>query len=520
MRAIFDNAGFVIPGEDVKIAGVKVGKIDSLDVTDGLQGRGRARASPSPATRTSGSDATCIVRPQNADRRALRGVQADAGARGRRRAAARRWSRSTDGAGQGPVPAAGRATPCQTVDIDLIGNIMREPERERLSLILNELGTGVAGRGEDLNEVIRRANPALQETDKVLEILAPPEHARSSSWRSTRTRSWRRWRASARTWRARSATPARSPRRRPSGAARSRHDIQTLPRVPRRARADDGARSARWRTRSTPVLTDLGAQAPRHQPLIVRGSGPFSQAAIPAVDSLGEAAKTGIAGGHRRAPGDRRPARAGQGRAAGRQDRCASVLESFQRHRRHRAPDGLHLLPGGRDQRLRRGRPLPARRADRQPVRDLRDRRRSRAARRTSRRRAASASTARPPARSTPSATTRCCSATAIALARALGQEVEKAKQQTRPSAEGRQGKRPSAARPSARRRRGRADGAPARRRPLRRAAAPAPTAAPAPPAAPRRRRPPPRRPTRRRRRRRADPADALLDYLFGKDGG
>ena len=34
MRAIFDNAGFAIPGEDVKVAGVKVGKIDSLDVTD------------------------------------------------------------------------------------------------------------------------------------------------------------------------------------------------------------------------------------------------------------------------------------------------------------------------------------------------------------------------------------------------------------------------------------------------------------------------------------------------------
>ena len=33
VRAIFDNAGFVIPGEDVKVAGVKVGTIDSLDVT-------------------------------------------------------------------------------------------------------------------------------------------------------------------------------------------------------------------------------------------------------------------------------------------------------------------------------------------------------------------------------------------------------------------------------------------------------------------------------------------------------
>ena len=31
VRAIFDNAGFIIPGEDVKIAGVKVGKVTSLE---------------------------------------------------------------------------------------------------------------------------------------------------------------------------------------------------------------------------------------------------------------------------------------------------------------------------------------------------------------------------------------------------------------------------------------------------------------------------------------------------------
>src|SRR3954453_17503173 len=34
VRAIFENAFSLMPGEDVKIAGVKVGKIQSLDVTD------------------------------------------------------------------------------------------------------------------------------------------------------------------------------------------------------------------------------------------------------------------------------------------------------------------------------------------------------------------------------------------------------------------------------------------------------------------------------------------------------
>jgi ABC-type transporter Mla subunit MlaD len=33
VRAIFDDANYIISGEDVKIAGVKVGSVDSLEVT-------------------------------------------------------------------------------------------------------------------------------------------------------------------------------------------------------------------------------------------------------------------------------------------------------------------------------------------------------------------------------------------------------------------------------------------------------------------------------------------------------
>ena len=64
MRAIFDNAGFVIPGEDVKVAGVKVGKIDSMDITRDfkavvvldIQDRGYQDFR---------TDARCQVRPQS-----------------------------------------------------------------------------------------------------------------------------------------------------------------------------------------------------------------------------------------------------------------------------------------------------------------------------------------------------------------------------------------------------------------------------------------------------------------------
>ena len=48
---------------------------------------------------------------------------------------------------------------------------MRRPYRERFRLILSELGTGLAGRPEDLNEVIRRAHPALRETSETIAIL-------------------------------------------------------------------------------------------------------------------------------------------------------------------------------------------------------------------------------------------------------------------------------------------------------------------------------------------------------------
>jgi len=49
---------------------------------------------------------------------------------------------------------------------------MRRPYRERFTILLNELGTGLAGRGGDLRAVIRRANPALKEIDAVLAVLA------------------------------------------------------------------------------------------------------------------------------------------------------------------------------------------------------------------------------------------------------------------------------------------------------------------------------------------------------------
>src|SRR6185436_948388 len=60
----------------------------------------------------------------------------------------------------------------RTVDLDLINNIMRLPFRERFSILLSEFGAGLAGNGQALNSAIRRADPALKETDRVLNLLA------------------------------------------------------------------------------------------------------------------------------------------------------------------------------------------------------------------------------------------------------------------------------------------------------------------------------------------------------------
>src|SRR3954447_4330124 len=64
VRAIFDNAGFVIPGEDVKVAGVKVGKIDSLDVTPDFKAV-VVLDIQDPAYQDFRRDASCQVRPQS-----------------------------------------------------------------------------------------------------------------------------------------------------------------------------------------------------------------------------------------------------------------------------------------------------------------------------------------------------------------------------------------------------------------------------------------------------------------------
>jgi ABC-type transporter Mla subunit MlaD len=121
----------------------------------------------------------------------------------------------------------------------------------------------------------------------------------------------------------------------------------------------------------TPVLSDLDAVAPDINRL-VQELGPFSTAAIPAVESLGEMTKTGTPAVKAALPVTRDlRSLAAQLKPVGLTAR--QLLESFQRTDGiQRAMDYIFYQVAA-DQRLRLVRPLPARRPDRQPVRDLRD---------------------------------------------------------------------------------------------------------------------------------------------------
>jgi phospholipid/cholesterol/gamma-HCH transport system substrate-binding protein len=174
VRAIFDDAGNIISGENVKIDGVKVGIVGS--VTPTLQAKAAVVLNiNNPGFRDFRADASCTIRPQ-----ALIGEKFVDCLPTQPRVEGtplppplRTIPNGQEGAGQRLLPVTNNHSP---VDADLLNDITRLPERQRLTIILNELGAGLAGRGSDLNVVIRRANPALQELDRVLAILASENH--------------------------------------------------------------------------------------------------------------------------------------------------------------------------------------------------------------------------------------------------------------------------------------------------------------------------------------------------------
>ncbi len=178
VRAIFDDAAFAVGGEEVRIAGAPVGTISSLSVTN-ASGLGSATSCSRVGSECKAAvtleidnsaftpfraNATCAIRPQS-----LIGEKFVDCNPGTSSAPPLPKIRRGPGAGTYLLPVTHTSSP---VDTDIVQDIYREPVTQQFSIIINELGTGLAARGSDLNAVILRADPALGYTDQVLQILA------------------------------------------------------------------------------------------------------------------------------------------------------------------------------------------------------------------------------------------------------------------------------------------------------------------------------------------------------------
>jgi phospholipid/cholesterol/gamma-HCH transport system substrate-binding protein len=184
VRAIFDSGGFMVKGEQVRVAGANVGEIDSVGVTmpgeiDSYEG-GKEQAIEGkavivmritdPGFQDFRSDAGCQIRPQS-----LIGEKfVDCRPTLPRAPGAepapplKEIPDDQPGAGQLLLPLENNST---SVDPDLINDINKLPYAQRFRLIFNELGAGLAGRGADIEAAVRRANPALRDIDRLLGIL-------------------------------------------------------------------------------------------------------------------------------------------------------------------------------------------------------------------------------------------------------------------------------------------------------------------------------------------------------------
>ncbi|HEY8626240.1 MAG TPA: MlaD family protein [Solirubrobacteraceae bacterium] len=158
----FDNAFGLVQGADFKVAGVRAGTIQSIDLTPAcIKGNTAQCYAQVTIQVTQGgfgafhSDASCQSRPQSLIGEYFIDCQPGS---------------------SGKVLKPGSTIPVthtqSTIPGDLLQDVMRMPYRERFTLIINELGATVAARSGDLQDALRRAVPALTETDNLLNLLA------------------------------------------------------------------------------------------------------------------------------------------------------------------------------------------------------------------------------------------------------------------------------------------------------------------------------------------------------------
>lgn len=281
VRAVFDNGSFVIPGEDVKIAGVKVGEIHDVDVTEDNKAAVVLQIDD-PAFVPFRKDAQCQIRLQSLigeqfieclpTRPHKEGTEPPA-----------ELARVEDGRGEGQylLPVQNNVTP---VGEDLLRNINRLPQRQGLRLIINELGAGLAGNGDRLREAVRRANPALKQLDGVVKVLADQNQllARLTDESDTVLAAWAEKRKDTAGFIDKAGVTAAATAARGDDLERN---FERLPGFLREFKPTAESLSG-LADQMTPALNSLDSQAKAINSTIA-GTGPFFEAAGPALVSLG-----------------------------------------------------------------------------------------------------------------------------------------------------------------------------------------------------------------------------------------
>jgi virulence factor Mce-like protein len=276
VNAVFDTAKGMAPGQLVKIAGARVGKVESVElVTRGDGYKARLTLEVDGRFGPFRADARCRILPEGLISENY--VECDPGDPAQPPLA-------HDASGRATVPVQRTTVPLSVQDLL---DVFAEPADQRLRIVLNELGLAFAGRGEDVNAILRRANPALAQARHALALVSAQRGQLTDAVGQTDAVlvELARRRRDVRAFVGRSAGVARTTAVHRDAVGRA---IRDLP--PMLAQARRGLRAVRRTTVSaSPLLNHVHDAAPtltRLTDTLTR----FSRAGTPALRALGPAA--------------------------------------------------------------------------------------------------------------------------------------------------------------------------------------------------------------------------------------
>jgi ABC-type transporter Mla subunit MlaD len=274
-KIVFTSAFGIVEGGDFRVAGVRVGQTKKMKV--------RERPGKAPL-----AEVTAVIEKPGFELRTDASCEVD-----QQSLVGEYYLNCRVGDAPEEIPDGGevpveRTTP--TIPGDIVLNILRQPVRERLRLLLNELGATAAGRPQTIQRIVRRGQPTLEEATKALDVLR------------RENRSIERFIRDADTTVAALAADRRDVRRfiDESGETAelfaSRREalalgVRRLPEFlaelePTAARLDELSQAG------VPLLRRVRESAPALEELLVR-TQPFARAGRPALRALGEASDAG-----------------------------------------------------------------------------------------------------------------------------------------------------------------------------------------------------------------------------------